>query len=112
MVSTTQKCPPIAPKRGWILVSLITPTAKTLASGLVLPAAVAEHVKKARVVALGKHPLDFRTGVEHPWDYNKGDVLVLNEMAPVAALPFEWDGGKLAVINEAHIAGLWVGEDE
>lgn len=111
MVTTTKatQCP-VAPKRGWILVADHSPGEEIRDSGLIIPRGAVEHVRRARVVALGKNPIDFRTGVEHKWDYAEGDVLVLSDQASSAWLPMEFNGQKVALINEAHIIGLWVGE--
>lgn len=110
MVATSTSAPPIAPKRGMILVALLAPKDEVLASGLIIPRELVENVKRARIVQLGAEPIDFRTGIERPWDYTVGQVLALRQDIPASALPYEWQGEPLALITDAHIAGLWVGE--
>lgn len=110
MVSTITNAPPIQPKRGMLLVAMAAPKDETSEGGIILPPEISDRVKRARVVALGKEPRDIRTGQPTAWDYAIGDTVILREDVPVMSLPYKFERESLALISEAHIAGLWVGE--
>lgn len=80
-------------------------------SGLVIPRDAAVKLKRARVLALGKPAIDFRTGEERPWDYEVGQRLVLLDTVQAMAMPIDYHGRSVALINEAHVICLWTGAD-
>jgi hypothetical protein len=113
MVKTAEatQCP-AQPKRGWILVADETPGETILASGIIVPKEIDQHLRYARILELGLPPIDFRTGIEKDWDYTVGMVVMLSDQANSAWLPMTWQGRKIGLVNEMHVVCIWRGEEQ
>ena len=99
---------PIQPKRGWMLVELADDKHTVRASGIIIPRDADQAMKRATIVALGLPPVDFRSGIERGWDYEIGQQVVIADTVQAAAMPMEYSGAKVALVNEAHILATWV----